>query len=189
MACPGAWRSSPKAERYAKAIDAGVDQFGGVEDPAPLLAAVQSGLVTEAAITTSAERILEQKFALRLFENPYVDAEAAVALVGKAEFQQEAQAAQAASHVLLKNEGALLPLKADGKRVYLHNVNAEVARANGYTVVTNLADAELAIVRVNARASRIPASPFGSIHFGQLGFASNDQVVQETATRGLPRRG
>jgi beta-glucosidase len=147
-----------KAERYAKAIDAGVDQFGGVEDPAPLLAAVQSGLVTEAAITTSAERILEQKFALGLFENPYVDAEAAVALVGKAEFQQEAQAAQAASHVLLKNEGALLPLKADGKRVYLHNVNAEVARANGYTVVTNLADAELAIVRVNAPGEQDPAS-------------------------------
>ena len=82
-----------KAERYAKAIDAGVDQFGGVEDPAPLLAAVQSGLVTEAAITTSAERILEQKFALGLFENPYVDTQAAVALGGKAGFQQEAQAA------------------------------------------------------------------------------------------------
>ncbi|WP_368222870.1 glycoside hydrolase family 3 protein [Aeromonas sp. s4] len=176
-----------KAERYAKAIDAGVDQFGGVEDPAPLLAAVQSGLVTEAAITTSAERILAQKFALGLFENPYVDAEAAVALVGKAEFQQEAQAAQAASHVLLKNEGALLPLKADGKRVYLHNVNAEVARANGYTVVTNLADAELAIVRVNAPGEQDPRFPFGSIHFGQLGFASNDQVVQETAHEGVYR--
>ncbi len=176
-----------KAERYAKAIDAGVDQFGGVEDPAPLLAAVQSGLVTEAAITTSAERILAQKFALGLFENPYVDAEAAVALVGKTEFQQEAQAAQAASHVLLKNEGALLPLKADGKRVYLHNVNAEVARANGYTVVTNLTDAELAIVRVNAPGEQDPRFPFGSIHFGQLGFASNDQVVQETAHEGVYR--
>ncbi|MFM5025887.1 glycoside hydrolase family 3 protein [Aeromonas caviae] len=176
-----------KAERYAKAIDAGVDQFGGVEDPAPLLAAVQSGLVTEAAITTSAERILAQKFALGLFENPYVDAEAAVALVGKTEFQQAAQAAQAASHVLLKNEGALLPLKADGKRVYLHNVNAEVARANGYTVVTNLADAELAIVRVNAPGEQDPRFPFGSIHFGQLGFASNDQVVQETAHEGVYR--
>ncbi|WP_279473795.1 glycoside hydrolase family 3 protein [Aeromonas caviae] len=103
-----------KAERYAKAIDAGVDQFGGVEDPAPLLAAVQSGLVTEAAITRSAERILEQKFALGLFENPYVDTQAAVALVGKAEFQQEAQAAQAASHVLLKNEGG--PAAAEGGR-------------------------------------------------------------------------
>ncbi|MEB6606012.1 glycoside hydrolase family 3 protein [Aeromonas sanarellii] len=174
-----------KAERYAKAIAAGVDQFGGVEDPAPLLAAVQSGLVTEAALTTSAERILEQKFALGLFENPYVDTQAAVALVGKAEFQQEAQAAQAASHVLLKNEGALLPLKADGKRVYLHNVNAEVAAANGYTVVTDLAQAELAIVRVNAPGEQDPRFPFGSIHFGQLGFASNDQVVQETAHEGI----
>ncbi|MGX5835032.1 glycoside hydrolase family 3 protein [Aeromonas piscicola] len=176
-----------KAERYAKAIGAGVDQFGGVEDPAPLLVAVQSGLVTEAAITTSAERILEQKFALGLFENPYVDTQAAVALVGKAEFQQEAQAAQAASHVLLKNEGAMLPLKVDGKRVYLHNVNAEVAAANGYTVVTELAQADLAIVRVNAPGEQDPRFPFGSIHFGQLGFASQDQVVQETAHEGVYR--
>ena len=174
-----------KAERYAKSIAAGVDQFGGVEDPAPLLAAVQSGLVTEAAITSSAERILEQKFELGLFENPYVDAQAAVALVGKAEFQQEAQAAQAASHVLLKNEGALLPLKAEGKRVYLYNVNAEVATANGYTVVTNLAEADLAIARANAPGEQDPRFPFGSIHFGQLGFASSDQVVQETAHEGV----
>ncbi|MFC5708275.1 glycoside hydrolase family 3 protein [Aeromonas eucrenophila] len=174
-----------KAERYAKSIAAGVDQFGGVEDPAPLLAAVQSGLVTEAAITSSAERILEQKFELGLFENPYVDAQAAVALVGKAEFQQEAQAAQAASHVLLKNEGALLPLKAEGKRVYLYNVNAEVATANGYTVVTNLAEADLAIARANAPGEQDPRFPFGSIHFGQLGFASSDQLVQETAHEGV----
>lgn len=174
-----------KAQRYAKAIAAGVDQFGGVEDPAPLLAAVQSGLVTEAAITSSAERILEQKFELGLFENPYVDAQAAVALVGKAEFQQEAQAAQAAAHVLLKNDGALLPLKAEGKRVYLLNVNAEVATANGYTVVTDLAEADLAIARVNAPGEQDPRFPFGSIHFGQLGFASADQVVQETAHEGV----
>ncbi|MGY3944856.1 glycoside hydrolase family 3 protein [Aeromonas tecta] len=174
-----------KAQRYAKAIAAGVDQFGGVEDPAPLLAAVQSGLVTEAAVTSSATRILEQKFELGLFENPYVDTQAAVALVGKAEFQQEAQAAQAAAHVLLKNEGALLPLKAEGKRVYLLNVNAEVATANGYTVVTDLAEADLAIARVNAPGEQDPRFPFGSIHFGQLGFASSDQVVQETAHEGV----
>lgn len=174
-----------KAQRYAKAIAAGVDQFGGVEDPAPLLAAVQAGLVTEAAVSNSALRILEQKFALGLFENPYVDAQAAVTLVGNSAFQQEAQAAQAAAHVLLKNDGALLPLKAEGKRVYLHNVNAEVATANGYTVVTDLAQADLAIARVNAPGEQDPRFPFGSIHFGQLGFASSDQVEQETAHEGV----
>ncbi|TFF75801.1 glycoside hydrolase family 3 protein [Aeromonas taiwanensis] len=174
-----------KAERYAKAIDAGVNQFGGVEDPAPLLAAVQAGLVTEAAVTSSAERILEQKFELGLFENPYVDVQAAVTLVGNDAFQKEAQAAQSAAHVLLKNEGALLPLKADGKRVYLYNVNAEVARANGYTVVTSLAEADLAIARVNTPNEQDPRFPFGMVHFGQLGFASQAEVVQETAHEGV----
>ena len=59
--------------------------------------------------------------------------------------------------MLLKNDGALLPLKAEGKRVYLHNVNAEVATANGYTVVTDLAQADLAIAR--ARWRRISLRP------------------------------
>ena len=173
-----------KAQRYAKAIGAGVDQFGGVEDPAPLLEAVQAGLVSEAQLSTAARRILEQKFELGLFEDPYVDTAAAVALVGKAEFQQEAQAAQAAAHVLLKNEGSLLPMQAEGKRVYLYQVNAEVAKANGYTVVTDLAQADLAIARVNTPSEQDPRFPFGTIPFGQLGFASADQVVQETAHEG-----
>ncbi|MCS3455812.1 beta-glucosidase [Aeromonas sp. BIGb0405] len=174
-----------KAERYAKAIDAGVDQFGGVEDPAPLLAAVQAGLVTEAALSTSALRILVQKFELGLFENPYVDAQAAVALVGKAEFQDAAQAAQAAAHVLLKNEGKMLPLQAQGKRVYLYQVNEAVATANGFTVVTDLAQADLAIARVNTPNEQDPRFPFGNIHFGQLGFASAGQAEQETAHEGV----
>jgi beta-glucosidase len=177
--------SLTKAERYAKAIDAGVDQFGGVEDPAPLLAAVQAGLVTEAAVSTSALRILVQKFELGLFENPYVDAQAAVALVGKREFQAAAQAAQAEAHVLLKNEGKMLPLQAAGKRVYLYQVNEAVATANGFTVVTDLAQADLAIARVNTPNEQDPRFPFGSIHFGQLGFASADQAEQETAHEGV----
>ncbi|UBO72457.1 glycoside hydrolase family 3 protein [Aeromonas rivuli] len=177
--------SLTKAERYAKAIDAGVDQFGGVEDPAPLLAAVQVGLVTEAALSTSALRILVQKFELGLFENPYVDAQAAVALVGKAEFQDAAQAAQAAAHVLLKNEGKMLPLQAQGKRVYLYQVNEAVATANGFTVVTDLAQADLAIARVNTPNEQDPRFPFGNIHFGQLGFASAGQAEQETAHEGV----
>ncbi|MCS3458926.1 glycoside hydrolase family 3 protein [Aeromonas sp. BIGb0445] len=177
--------SLTKAERYAKAIDAGVDQFGGVEDPAPLLAAVQAGLVTEAALSTSALRILVQKFELGLFENPYVDAQAAVALVGKPAFQEAAQAAQAAAHVLLKNEGKMLPLQAQGKRVYLYQVNEAVATANGFTVVTDLAQADLAIARVNTPNEQDPRFPFGSIHFGQLGFASAGQAEQETAHEGV----
>ena len=177
--------SLTKAERYAKAIDAGVDQFGGVEDPAPLLAAVQAGLVTEAAVSTSALRILVQKFELGLFENPYVDAQAAVALVGKREFQAAAQAAQAEAHVLLKNDGKMLPLQAAGKRVYLYQVNEAVATANGFTVVTDLAQADLAIARVNTPNEQDPRFPFGSIHFGQLGFASADQAEQETAHEGV----
>ena len=43
-------------------------------------------------------------------------------------------------------------------------------------------------MRVNAPGEqKIPYFPFGSIRFGQLGFASNYQVVQETAHEGICR--
>jgi beta-glucosidase len=81
-------------ERYQKAIGAGVDIFSGGADPALLLETVKKGLVTEA----------------RIIENPYVDVEAAVKVVGNAEFQKKADIAQRKSIVLLRNEANLLPL-------------------------------------------------------------------------------
>ena len=62
-----------KVERYAKAVNAGIDQFGGVTDTDVLVAAVKSGLVSEARLDASVLRVLELKFRLGLFENPFVD--------------------------------------------------------------------------------------------------------------------
>ena len=64
-------------QRYQKALAAGVDLFSGTADPTVLLATVQQGLVTEARINESVERLLSEKFTLGLFENPYVDAQQA----------------------------------------------------------------------------------------------------------------
>lgn len=78
-------RTLSKAARFAKGVTAGVEQFGGVDDPAPLLTAVKSGAVSVAAIDAAVARILKPEFEMGLFENPYVDAEAAVAIVGAPE--------------------------------------------------------------------------------------------------------
>lgn len=64
------------AQRYAKAVNAGIDQFGGVDDSSYLLSAESVGLVTQAQIDAAVTRILVQKFDLGLFENPYVDVDA-----------------------------------------------------------------------------------------------------------------
>ncbi|MCF7483018.1 glycoside hydrolase family 3 C-terminal domain-containing protein [Vibrio sp. J1-1] len=168
-------------QRYAKAIDAGVDQFGGVDDPSYLLTAVNSGLVTEEQINASVNRILIQKFDLGLFEDPYVDVDEALELVGNDEFQQLGQQVQSSSHVLLKNEADLLPLSAETyPKVYLYQSNAAVAQEYGFEVVDTPAEADIAIVRVNTPYESDPHYPFGSVHYGQLGFANEASLVQDT---------
>ena len=178
------------AERYAKAIDAGVDQFGGVDEPAYLLTAIDSGLVTETQINASVLRILKQKFDLGLFENPYVDEAAAVKLVGNSEFQAKGLKAQSESHILLKNSNSLLPLSAETiassyKKVYLYNVNPTVAAQYGFTVVSDPAEADLAILRVSTPYESDPHYPFGTVHFGQLGFADGSSLIQDTDHAGV----
>ncbi len=97
-------------ERYQKALNAGVDIFSGSADPSFLLETVKKGLVTESRIDASVARLLQEKFELGLFENPYVDVEKAQKLVGNAEFQQKADLAHRKSIVLLRNDAKLLPL-------------------------------------------------------------------------------
>lgn len=104
-------------ERYQKAINAGVDIFSGNADPTVLLETVKKGMVSEQRINESIARLLHEKFLLGLFENPYVDPEAAAKIVGNSEFQKKADLAMRKSIVLLRNDKKQLPL-AKGTKVY-----------------------------------------------------------------------
>lgn len=172
-------------QRFVKAIDAGIDQFGGTsDDPAPIVQAVRDGQVSERRLDQSVLRILVQKFALGLFENPYVDAAAAGRIAGNARFTAEGKAAQQASLVLLDNKpvrGAgrgrpMLPLNPSLKRVWLHNVDAAAVRARGFTVVDDPARADFALVRTAAPYEILhPNYTFGSRqHEGRLDFRDGD---------------
>jgi beta-glucosidase len=135
------------AERERKAIEAGVDQFGGEACPEVIVGLVRGGLVSEERIDQSARRILRDKFRLGLFDSPYVDVEAAAGIVGSAEFVAAGQAAQRRSIVLLKNAG-LLPL--EGRpRLYVEGVAPGVAADYG-EVVADVEQAEVAILRLQA---------------------------------------
>ncbi|MCL4170590.1 UNVERIFIED_CONTAM: hypothetical protein GTU68_056120, partial [Idotea baltica] len=105
-------------QRYAKALEAGIDQFGGIEDPVFLIDAIRLGLVNESRIDKSARRILQQKFELGLFENPFVDAEQAIAVVGNSEFKSKAEIAQSRALVLLENKAELLPLNSSNQKLF-----------------------------------------------------------------------
>lgn len=138
-----------RVDRFAKAVNAGVDQFGGVTSSDLLVEAVKEKKISEERLDQSATRILIQKFEQGLFENPYVDPQKARTIVGNPTFAAEATATQARAMVLLDNKAKLLPVKA-GKKVFLHGVDPKVALARGYTVVATAHEADFALVRLNA---------------------------------------
>ncbi|MEU2349531.1 glycoside hydrolase family 3 N-terminal domain-containing protein [Modestobacter sp. NPDC049651] len=167
----------PVVDRYAKGIDAGIDQFGGTEASAPIVQAVQEGKLTEARIDESVVRILAQKFQQGLFEDPYVDPAAAARVVGNAQFQAEATAAQQRATVLLENgrttgHDRVLPARA-GSKVYLYGVDRAAAERAGLTVVDRPEDADLALARTSTPYETLhPQYVFGSMqHEGNLAFA------------------
>jgi beta-glucosidase len=166
-------------DRFAKGVNAGLDQFGGTEDAASLLEAVEQGKVTEQRVGESVVRILHQKFRQGLFEDPYVDPAAAAQVVGNAHFQAQATAAQQRGTVLLKNDRAdargksrTLPVRA-GSKVYLYGVDRAAAERAGFTVVDNPDDADVAIARTSTPYETLhPNYIFGSFqHEGNLAFA------------------
>jgi beta-glucosidase len=177
MGMPWGVETLTKPERFAKGVAAGIDQFGGVDDPAPLLAAVRAGTVSVTRIDQSVRRILRQKFVQGLFDDPYVDPVRAAAVVGNPQAQAKADAAQRAAQVVLENKGAILPLSAaPGKRVWLRGIDPAAARAYGFTVVDNPAKAELAIVRTVTPSDKLhPYHFFGRVqNEGRLDFRDGD---------------
>lgn len=61
------------AERVAKFINAGVDQYLPGDQHEAFVAAIEQGLITEEQINTAAMYSIELQFKVGLFENPYTD--------------------------------------------------------------------------------------------------------------------
>lgn len=86
----------------------------------PMEQALAEGKVSEKRIDEACRRVLEMKYKLGLFDNPYkyCDTLRAVRETFTAENRQAARHIAAETFVLLKNEGKVLPLK-DKKRIGL----------------------------------------------------------------------
>ena len=102
----------------AMALNAGVD-MDMVADGfiGTLEKSVQEGKVTEAAINQACRRILEAKYKLGLFDDPYryLNEKRARKEIYSADKRAEARRIAAESFVLLKNSENLLPLQKKGK--------------------------------------------------------------------------
>jgi beta-glucosidase len=101
-----------------KALSAGVDMemvSTLYRDTGP--AALAAGKISQADLDASVLRVLELKFRAGIFENPYIDPALEAKTLKTPEKLDLALNAALKSMVLLKNEGALLPLSPEIKRV------------------------------------------------------------------------
>jgi beta-glucosidase len=165
-------------ERVQKILDAGCDMLGGESCPEIVVELVERGQVSEQRIDLSVGRILRDKFRLGLFDNPYVDPEAAGRVAGSARFRAAGALAQRKAIVLLKNARAgsapILPLQGRPK-VYVEAVDPTVAGHYG-EVVTDLAAADFAILRLATPYQPRQGSNFleRMFHAGDLDFKGED---------------
>ena len=159
-------------ERVKKALDAGVDQFGGEACPEVIVSLVESGQISQQRIDESVRRILRDKFRLGLFDNPFVDEGAAAEIAGNTAFRAAGEEAQRRSIVLLKNgessDGRALPLRGR-PRLYVENVDIQTASAYG-DVVESIAEADIAILRLSAPYEPREGLLESFFHSGDLDF-------------------
>jgi beta-glucosidase len=112
------------------ALRAGVD-VGITFEPAymvPLIENVREGRVPMELVDRAVRRVLLLKFQLGLFENPYVDPAQAEKATHSEEHRRLALQAAREGIVLLRNEGGLLPLRRNLKRIAVIGPNADDPR-------------------------------------------------------------
>jgi beta-glucosidase len=123
------------AEAARKALAAGIEydlSDGSVY--ATVLDQFRAGKIPEAQLDRAVRDVLEVKFRLGLFENPYVDPDYAQKITNSAEHQQLALKVAEKAIVLLKNDKNLLPLDLQKiKTIAVIGPNAADVHLGGYS--------------------------------------------------------
>jgi beta-xylosidase len=153
--------SSPE-EVGALGVSAGMD----VEAPSPhgygkaLVRAVESGKLSEDQLDESVRRVLRDKFALGLFDNPYVAEDAVEIRTRASEGDELSRRLADESVTLLKNDGGLLPLGRDVAKVAVIGPHADSAMV-GFPHCTY--PAGVAMIRVAAKLGFFPMPGVGEL--------------------------
>jgi beta-glucosidase len=188
IAMPWGVETLGRVEKFAKCINAGVDQIGGDNDPSPIIEAVNQGLISEGRINDAVRRILIQKFDLGLFDNPFVDPSAASSVAGNAEFVSEALEAQHRSLTLIT--GSRDSLISTPDVVFLDGMSAEGFAAHGIQTTSDIAAATVAVVRIGTPFEVLhPNHFFGQRqHEGRLDFAEDHPDLLRVAAASASTR-
>jgi len=174
------------AERVLKAMEAGVDQFGGESCPEHLIELVKAGKLSEARVDESARRLLRLKFQLGLFDNPFVDETQLPHVFGDSTSRALSLASQQRAMTLLKNEGGILPLQNQPK-VFIKNIVSDIAGEYAQVVDTP-EQADFAIVRLETPWVPIETkNPFArGFHHGDLDFKEEAKAEILSILKSVP---
>ncbi|KAL4733733.1 glycosyl hydrolase family 3 N terminal domain-containing protein [Aspergillus similis] len=178
-----------RSERIQRILEAGCDQLGGESCPELLSDLVAAGHITEDRLDISVRRLLREKFLLGLFDDPFVDEEAAARIVGNAEFCQLGADAQRRSYTLLTNVGECLPLRAPlpvKTKLYVEGIPAETMEARGLQLVDDPADAQIALLRLKAPYEPRPGAFEALFHAGSLEYSAEEKARQAKICATVP---
>ncbi|OTB09973.1 glycoside hydrolase family 3 protein [Daldinia sp. EC12] len=175
-------------ERATRILEAGCDQFGGETRPELIVQLVKEGIVSEERLDVSVRKLLREKFILGLFDNPFVDPEAAERIVGNDYFVRLGKEAQRRSYTLLTNKNDTLPLRNAGPetKFYIEGFNATLLQNRSYTVVTKPEDADYALLRLAAPYEPRPGGFEAGFHAGSLEFSAEERARQAAIYSKVP---
>ena len=173
-------------QKVQKALNAGVDQFGGESSPQHVMQLIEAGTLSESRLDRSIRKLLALKFELGLFDDPYVSVEHAAQRTGTDEARRLGYESQLRSQVLLTNKSVdgepILPLEPD-VRVYAQNLDSAVVARHG-TVVETPDEADVALLNLKP-----PYNPerSGRLHQGRLYYTEDElapilDIARQTPT-------
>ena len=173
-------------ERVQKALDAGVDQFGGESCPEWVVELVKTGRISEARLDQSVRRLLRLKFQLGIFDNPFVDESQVPQVLGNPASLTAGADSQKRAMTLLKNDGHTLPLQGKPK-VFVKNIDPSVA-AQYVDLVATPEEADFAILRLQTPWVPVETkNPFAQgFHHGDLDFKGDAKAEILTLLQGTP---
>lgn len=154
--------TEPNTAMAAKdALDAGLDVIfqSSYEQYRPYWDAFRRGMIAPRVIDSAVARVLRVKFALGLFEHPYVDPDSAAIWNGHAAHRTLALEAAREAIVLLRNARGVLPLGDTLRSVAVIGADAVEARLGGYSGPGNRPVSILDAIRARLGAGRVGYAP------------------------------
>ncbi|KAF1978917.1 beta glucosidase [Bimuria novae-zelandiae CBS 107.79] len=174
-------------QRAAMVLNAGVDQFGGEQRPELIVELVNTGVIPEERLDVSVRRLLREKFTLGLFENPFVDADEAVRVVGNSYFRRIGNETQRKAYTLLTNNDNMLPLTAsEDTKFYVEGIELSHLEARNMTLVSTPEEADLALIRLQAPYEPRPGGFESAYHAGSLEYNATEKARQAAIYAAVP---